>query len=65
MTELFANMKVGNAATFNAIMSALPVEAFNYFDKYIDFENLEKKRRVIRKVIGIKVGNNVTNPIET
>ena len=65
VTELFANMKVGNATTFNTIMSALPAQAFNYFNKYIDFEHLEKKRRVIRKVVGIKISNTVTNPIET
>lgn len=33
-------MKVGNSNLFNTIMTALPVEAFNYFSKSIDFENL-------------------------
>jgi hypothetical protein len=40
ITELFANMKVGNNNLFNNIMTALPVEAFNYFSKRIDFDNL-------------------------
>ena len=40
ITELFANMKVGNNNLFNNIMTALPVEAFNYLSKSIDFDNL-------------------------
>lgn len=58
-------MKNGNVAMFNAIFTALPAEALNYFSKYIDFDNLEKKRRVFRKVVGIKIGNSVSNSIET
>jgi hypothetical protein len=58
-------MKNGNSTMFNAIFTALPAEALSYLNKYIDFDHLEKKRRIFKRVVGIKMNSSVPNTIET
>jgi len=37
----------------------------SYLNKYIDFDHLEKKRRIFKRVVGIKMNSSVPNTIET
>ena len=62
LSEMFREMKKSNENMFKSIVQVLPHSIISNYNQYVDFENLDKKKRVIRKVIGIKIGG---DPIET
>lgn len=47
-------MKKSNIELFNAILGALPHEDFNSYQHFVNFDQLEKKKRVFVKVIDVK-----------
>jgi hypothetical protein len=58
-TEMFLEMKHSNSELFNNIFQILSHEDTSAYSNYVNFELLEKKKpRVIRKVVGIKMGAN-------
>jgi hypothetical protein len=54
--NLFTTMNSGNSDMVNHIVKSLTPESFVILKKYVDLDNLGKKKRVIRKVVGIKEG---------
>ncbi len=55
---MFCEMKKSNIDLFNAVMSALEVSDLAKYKKIVNFDQLEKKKRVYVKVIGVKMSNN-------
>ena len=49
-------MHTGDSTILAQIFKVLSREALETLKKYIDLDNLGKKKRVFRKVIGIKEG---------
>lgn len=49
-------MNSGNAEMVQQILKSLTPEAYATAKKYVDLESLAKKKRVYRKVVGIKEG---------
>ena len=63
LTEIFSELKSNNFELYNNLLNNMPHEDYQNYTKLINFENLEKKNRIFRKVVGIKSGNS-QNEIE-
>jgi hypothetical protein len=50
-------MKTSNPQLFTTLLQTLPPHTIHYLSTFVDFDNVEKKKRVYRKVIGIKQGS--------
>ena len=57
LTEIFSELKSNNFELYNNLLNNMPHEDYQNYTKLINFENLEKKNRIFRKVVGIKSGN--------
>jgi hypothetical protein len=60
---MFRQMKHSNFELFTSMLQALSHETYQKYTRYVDFEQLEKKR-VIRKVVGVKMGGTTTIDVE-
>ena len=57
LTEIFSELKKNNFELYNNLLQNMPHEDYKNYSKLVNFENLEKKNRIFRKVVGIKLGN--------
>jgi hypothetical protein len=57
LSDMFNKMKQGNEETYSSVLRALPEDILHSYQHFVDFEQLGKKHRVIRKVVGIKQNN--------
>lgn len=64
ISELLGTMKYNNYNLFRSTVDKLPMESIQLVKSYIDIENVEAKKRVIRKVVGIKVSYEDESKIE-
>lgn len=57
LTEMFSELKKNNFELYNNLLQNIPHEDYKNYTKLVNFENLDKKNRIFRKVVGIKLGN--------
>jgi hypothetical protein len=64
ITELLTTMKTNNYQIFRTIVEGLSPEVVTLLKGYIEIEASDTKKRVIRKVIGIKEGSNANAEVQ-
>lgn len=57
-------MKHSNIELYNTILASLPSEDLDCFKTYVNFEQLEKKKRVFVKVVGVKMSSDPVQPLK-